>query len=383
VRLLRSAMLLAGASLLGAQDMSVRSFGQTQGDGKTDDTSLIASCIQQARKVGGICHLPPGDYKVMKTIRIVANPLGPGSNADGSSIGISGDGHSAVPSIQTGSRIICAMRDGSPCLDVDVTHYSILTLSLSHLAFVGPDSGPAGAVSGEAIRIHGGSEPRVHAEDLSFTGFYGLGRFAFSAEGPEGSTFRNIYCAFNSACFHGFGAFNGNIIENISVSHCSGPKAVLIENADALSWIGGILQANAGTALHLHGIIASWFRGIHFECNNTGYPINCKNQKPIAGGGAIVVEASEGITNQTSSFENLVFDGPNDKIAVYASDGKGASLLLKFENFYDAGVLDPKISFDSTTSHIRANGVAGEGQYIDRGRDNVLCVGSACSGAAK
>jgi hypothetical protein len=383
VKTLGSVMLLASASLLGAQDMSVRSFGETRGDGKTDDTNLIASCVQQARKVGGICHLPPGDYKVMKTIRIVANPLGPGQKADGSSIGISGDGHSAVPNIQTGSRIICGMRDGSPCLDIDVTHYSILTLYLSHLAFVGPDSGPADAASGEAIRIHGGSEPHVRADDLSFTGFYGQGKFAFSAEGPEGSTFRDIYCAFNNACFHGFNAFNGNMIENINVIQCTGPKAVLIENADALSWIGGILQSNAGTALYLHGILASWFRGTHFECNNTGNPIKCSDQKPAAGGGAIVIEASEGFTNQTSSFENLVLNGANDKIAVYSSDGKGASVFLKFENFYNGSVLTPKMSFDSSTSQFRTYGVAAEGQYIDKGKDNVFCLGSKCSGASK
>lgn len=358
--------------------LNVRDFGRTSGDGKTDDTAIIASCVQQARTTGGYCVLPPGDYKVTRTIKIAANPPTPKA-ADISVIGISGTGHAVSPEVRTGSRIICAMRDGSPCLDIDVTNFSILTLYLSQLYFVGPDSSPTGAVSGEAIRIHGGSEPRVIADDLGFSGFYGAGKFAFSAEGPEGGDFRNLYCAYNNACFHGFNAFNGDIIENIYATHSSGPDAVLIETADALTWTGGILQANAGTALRLHGVIASSFRGTHFECDNVGFPINCSKPSPKQGSGAIVIEATKGVANEYDSFENLVMNGAEDRVIAHSSDGAGASTFLTFTNFYNASVQNPKLQFDSSTSHFEGHGVAGPDQYSDGGTDNAFCLGSACS----
>ncbi len=179
-----------------------------------------------ARAHGGNCAFPAGDFKTTRTIQITAQKPTGKNFADVSIVGMVGSGHaSAIGSVATagnstyafGTRIIYAVKN-APSRHRPIRPASYLTVYISNIAFVGPDEAQSGAVSGDAIKVHGGAEPRMIINDVAVGGFYGSGTWALDIDGAEGSEFRNLLCQGNNGCMRGFDAFNGNTFTNVSSS---------------------------------------------------------------------------------------------------------------------------------------------------------------------
>jgi Pectate lyase superfamily protein/Right handed beta helix region len=104
---------MAGASPLAAEPvsraemLSARDFG-AKGDGEADDTAALQAALDAAFAPGraSFLHLPPGDYKVTRTLRI-APPAGAAGNI-GRRSGIIGHG----------ARLVSAIDDGSDVVDI-------------------------------------------------------------------------------------------------------------------------------------------------------------------------------------------------------------------------------------------------------------------------
>jgi len=365
------------------ETLSATDFG-VRCDGATDDTGAATAAFNAAWATGKTLRFPPGEC-LLGNISLPApsSTINQTLSFTGAGTGVWFGGRN--PTLG-GTRFIFTKSDGSDFMVANSTAWAIPTYKISDISIYGPDPWQSDEVatttkSGSGLKFVGKAAPRLLLHNISIEGFYGPGTAGLWVSAAEDSSLYDIYVANVDTCAHFSEAFNASTVVNFSCQHAM-HDGVFITNSESLTWVGGLIQTNRLTGLHIKGVVASTFTSVHFENNNwSGTP----------GEGAIKIEAAYSpdclapgscLSNQNLVFTGNVFNAPRDKIVAIGGGPDGWSNdNITIMHGYANGVSSPFITLNENSHNWRIVGIIGQSQNAasrvsDAGTGNIILIGN-------
>lgn len=376
-----SAIESRALEVLNATDFGVRC------DGRTDDTKPATAAFDAAWSTGKTLQFPAGEC-LMGSIQLPA----PSVISENQTLSFRGagtgswfDGRSPL---RGGTVFRFTRTDGSDFMFANSSAFGNPTYQISDISIVGPDSWHGdgkGTVatttkSGSGLKFTGKAAPRLLMRDVSIEGFYGNRSAALWVSRAEESSLYNVYVKNVNTCAHFSEAFNASTVVNFSCQTAMS-DGIFITDSESLSWLGGVIQSNRATGLHIKGLVSSTFTSVHFENNNWSNSV---------GEGALKIEAVYSpkcdapgacLSNQNLVFTGNVFNAPTDCVITLGGGPNGwANNNITFLHGYANGVTPPFMTLNENSNNWRIIGivgvVSGKATIADSGTGSVMIVGN-------
>jgi hypothetical protein len=376
-----SALESRALETLSATDFGVRC------DGATDDTRSAAAAFDAAWTTGKTLRFPAGEC-LLGNIALPAPSSTVNQTLSFAGAG-SGVWYGGRNPRMGGTRFRFTKSDGSDFMVANSTAFANPTYDISDISLYGPDTWhgevrgdvATTAKSGSGLKFIGKAAPRLLLHNISIEGFYGPGTAGLWVSTAEESTLYAVHVSNVDTCAHFSEAFNASTVVNFSCQHAMHDD-VFITDSESLTWVGGVIQTNRMTGLHIKGMVASSFTSVHFENNNWS---------AAPGEGAVKIEAvytpncpAQGscLSNQNLVFTGDVFNSPTDKIIAIGGGPDGwANDNITIMHGYANGVSSPFITLNENSHNWRIVGVIGLSQNAasrvsDAGTGNIVLLGN-------
>lgn len=309
---------------------NVLSYGAKTSAAADHNTERFQAAIDDAWTVGGAVLLPALSFNIGNLIL----PTGSSDDTD-RSLSIIGQSDNTGGEPKTarrryGSRLLFAKTDGSDCMAAITPGGTWPKYHFAGFTIEGPDS-EATALSGNGIRVTGGSSARVTIRNVELTHFRGAAGFRLGT--CLGSLIEN---AFAQYCKYGFyldATFNGNTIINPYAQACT-DVGMFIADAASATIIGGIIQSGLKTGIYMEAVSGVRLLNTYFENNNssdTADEYALKVDAPSSGRGSTHIK-----------LDGCRFSDVRDKVYLSGVSG-GTVTATTIEGGYNSPVADPKI----------------------------------------